>query len=91
MSKNKSKIKREHVIPGKVIVVKPGHTLNLDAHLFLFGKSKSISAGNQLIIGTIPRKIDGINLVQVLYSENNVSTTAHEVFYCDILKHCEII
>ena len=75
---------RADIIVNKCLTVKSGHTLSLDAHLFAFGRTVSLSTG-ELTVLTPPRKIDGINLVRVLTGGQE-----YETFYCDVLKHCEL-
>lgn len=57
----------------------------LNAHRFAFGDDRTIIAGINLTIVTLPRKVEGINLVRVLMNGDE-----YETFYCDILKHCDV-
>lgn len=84
MDMSLAKIKKEHVVPRALFRTKNGHHLALDAHMLLFGKSKSV-AGYVTIL-TLPRKVEGVNLVRVAFGGSE-----YECFYSDVLKHCEFL
>jgi len=81
-------MKRADVIPGAVMIVKKGHSLELDAHMCLSGHAKEMLSGGQLVVVTKPRKNEHhINLVRVRVNTQD----EFECFYCDVLKHCEVV
>ncbi len=80
------RVKREHVVPGQILVVKPRRVLTLDPHLMLSGKSWDMLDGGVLHVVSKPRKIDGINLVRVQVNQSE----QFECYYCDILSRCEL-
>lgn len=77
-------VKHADVVPGRVVTVRQGHVLTLNAYRLAFGDDRPLLAGERLTLITTPRKVGGINLVRVL-----VGVHEYETFYCDILKHCE--
>lgn len=79
------KLTRKDVVPDQVITVKNGHSLTLDAWLCLSNRAIELWEGASLIIMTKPRKIQNINLVRVKVNVQG----EYEVFYCDLLTHCE--
>ena len=81
-------MKRGDVTPGRQATVKVGHTLLLNPHLVLSVKPGQLTSGKQLIVVTLPRKKDNINLVRVrvLSAPENQE---YECYYCDVLQHCE--
>lgn len=80
------KPKREHIVPGAVLTVRKGHKLTMNAYRMLFGEAWDMLDGGVCHVVTGPRKVEGINLVRVKVN----SVEEFEVFYCDVIKHCEV-
>lgn len=79
------KLKRENIVPGVTVQLKSGHELSLNPHLIMFpGMGFTLLGSGTVKVLSLPRKIDGINLVRV-----EVGGKEYEVYYCDILNHCE--
>jgi hypothetical protein len=80
------KPKRKDIVPGAILTVRKGHKLTLDAYRMLSGGSWDMLDGGICHVITGPRKLEGINLVRVKVNAEQ----EFEVFYCDVLKHCEV-
>ncbi len=78
------KLKNRDIVPGQCLVVRTNRTLDLDPHLILSGRTRTLPDHTILIVVSRPRKLDGINLVRVRINEAD----EYECYYCDIVSNC---
>jgi hypothetical protein len=82
----RSKPRRVDIEPGRLLVVRTNRTLELDPHLILSGRTRTVPDHTSLIVISRPRKQDGINLVRVRINEID----EFECYYCDVVNNCDL-
>jgi hypothetical protein len=85
-------VKKQEVVPDTIVVIdkivgKYGE-ITLDGHSFLHGKARGgFNVGEELVLLSKPRKIDGVKLVRV---KRCIDGDIGEMFYCDVYACCTV-
>jgi hypothetical protein len=81
------KPKKNDIVPGQMLVVRPGTVLPLNPHdMLMTGKCVGLEAGEELTIVRGPHKLMGINLVTIQL----VDLSQYECFYIQTLQCCYV-